>query len=137
MGLGFVLNSKLEGWDERTDRHPHIPDLGDDHWEALFFDALKCPEADPYTHGDDINEHNERCRRKFQEHLSGFPMLGRMWDFYSDAWYEPEEIVQLREECLRAQGETSNPVALEGLDLLLRACDEASAARLGLFLAAD
>src|SRR5687767_10140712 len=111
MGLGFVLKRKLEGWDEQTDRHPHIPDLGHDQWGALFFDALECPEADPYIHGEDITEHTERFRRKFQKHLSGFPKLGRMWDFYNDAWYEPEEIVQLREECLRAQGKTSNSCA--------------------------
>jgi hypothetical protein len=137
MGLGFVLKRKLEGWDENTDRHPHIPDLGNDHWGSLFFDVLNCPEADPYIPGEDINEHTERFRRKFQRHLSDLPMLGRMWEFYNDAWYAPEEITPLRGECLRVQARTSNPLALEGLGLLIRGCDEASAVGLGLFLAAD
>ena len=137
MGLGFVLKRELAGWDENTDRHPHIPDLGDDQWRVLFFDTLKCPEADPYIHGEDINEHTERFRRRFQEHLTAFPMLGRMWDFYNDAWYAPEEIEQLREECLKVQASTSKPLVLAGLQLLLRACDEADATGLGLLLVAD
>ena len=137
MGLGFVFKRKLEGWEENTDRHPHIPDLGDDNWAALFFDVLNCPEADPYIPGEDINEHTERFRLKFQQHLSDYPMLGRIWDFYNDVWYAPEKIEQLRSECLKVQANTSNPVALEGLGLILRACDEASVSELGIFLAAD
>ena len=137
MGLGFVLKRKLEGWDENTDQHPHIPDLDADRWGALFFNVLNCPEADPYIPGADINDHTERFRIQFQRHLSDLPMLGRMWDFYNDAWYAPEEIERLREECLKVQAGASNTLALEGLGLLLRACDEASAARLGLLLVAD
>ena len=137
MGLGFVFKSKLEGWDENTDRHPHILDLGEDNWAALFFDVLKCPEVDPYIPGEDINERHERFRLKFQQHLIDYPMLSRIWDFYNDVWYAPEEIEQLHKECLKVQSNTSNPVALEGLDLMLRACEEASADRLGILLVAD
>jgi hypothetical protein len=64
-------------------------------------------------------------------------MLGRMWDFYSDVWYSPEETTQLRGECLKVQASTSNPLALDGLAVLIQACHEASAVAVGLFLAAD
>jgi hypothetical protein len=40
-------------------------------------------------------------------------------------------------ECLKVQASTSNSLAVEGLGLLLQACDEASAAGLGLFMLAD
>ncbi len=83
----------------------------------MFFDVLKCPEDDPYIPGEDITESTERFRIKFQRHLSDYPMLGRMWEFYNDAWYAPEEIDRLREECLKVQASTANSLALEGLGL--------------------
>ena len=137
MGLGFVFTRKLEGWDESTDRHPDIPDLGADNWSALFFDVLGCPESDSPVSGEDMTEYWERTRLKFQRAIPDYPMLGRIWDFYNDAWYAPEEVGQLQSECLKVQANTSNQTALEGLGLLLRACDEASADKLGIFLAAD
>jgi hypothetical protein len=85
MGLGFVFKRKLEGWDENTDYHPGIPDLGDHNWCALFVDVLHCPEADrSYAPDEDFNESYERYRLKFQQHLSEYPMLGRIWDYYND-----------------------------------------------------
>jgi hypothetical protein len=137
MGLGFVFKSKLEGWDESTDRHPGIPDLGENNWSALYFDVLGCPESDLPAPGEDMAEYWERVRLKFQQAIPAYPMLGRIWDFYNDAWYAPEEVGQLQSECLKVQTNTANQTALEGLGLLLRACDEVSADKLGIFLAAD
>jgi hypothetical protein len=137
MGLGFSLKRQPSGWDEGADYHLNIDDLESDQWTALFFDVLGCPEAEPFVQGEDINEYHKRFGWEFQQAITDYPMLGRIWDFYADVWYEPEEIEQLRRECLKVHASTSNTTALEGLRLLLRGCDEASKAKLGLFLVAD
>jgi len=63
--------------------------------------------------------------------------MARIWDTYVDVSYQPQEIYQLRDECLRAKATTRNTVANRGLDKLLQACDEAIKAHSGLYFAAD
>ena len=137
MGLGFVFKHKQEGWEASNAQYSNIPDFGEDNWYALFFEVLGCPESGLSMPEKDVAEYWERIRLNFQQAIPDYPMLGRIWDFYIDVWYAPEEIEQLRNECFKAQANTSNPTALEGLGLLLQACEKASADQLGIFLAAD
>lgn len=106
-------------------------------WEALFFDVLHCPEAEPFVDGEDLDKYYERHRRRFQQAIADYPMLGRIWDIYEDVRYMPEEVNLLRDECLRVQTSTSNALALEGLRKLILACNEALKLGMGLYMASD
>lgn len=95
-------------------------------WEALFIDELRFPGWDTYVEGDDVNEFNERNRKKFEESIPGYPTLNRIFDMYEDYEFAPEELPRLREECLMVKARTSNPKAVKALRKLVLACDEAS-----------
>jgi hypothetical protein len=71
-------------------------------WKALFFHVLDCPRYSwpPIE--------REEYRKRFQEHLADYLMLGRIWDMYEDALYRPGEIESLRNECAKVQTITSN-----------------------------
>lgn len=123
--------------------------LGNDHyldprlegreWGALFLDVLKCPDtADVPRLTDEGNEDwQERYGAKFQQAIPNYPMLGRIYDTLIYVAYKPEEIGQLRDECLRLQSMTSDEKALSMLKKLIHACDEASKVRSGLLFVPD
>lgn len=105
-------------------------DLEGNEWAALFRDVLNCPMNlnEPYTPGDNLDERHERFRLMFQQALEDYSMLGRIWDTYIDITYESDEVDELRAECLRVipiAANKSNHVALEALNKLINACDEA------------
>jgi hypothetical protein len=106
-------------------------------WEAVFFKVLHCPEAEPFIQGEDLDEYYERYRRRFQQAIADYPMLGRIWDMYEDVCYMPEEMNLLQNECRRVQTRTSNAYALEGLRKLRFACNEALKLGMGLYMASD
>ena len=106
-------------------------------WEALFWGALNAAGRDGYIQGEDINEFHERNRRKFQESISEYPLLGRIFDRYEDVVYEAEEVNQLRDECLRAREGTNHAGAIKALNKLTLACNKASGHVLGLRLISD
>jgi hypothetical protein len=95
-------------------------------WEALYIDVLHFPGWDGYVEGDDINELQERNRKKFEQTIPEYPKLARIFDMYEDYEFTPEEIPQLHEESLRVKSKTSNPKAIKALRKLIFACDEAS-----------
>jgi hypothetical protein len=121
---------------DASNRYTGIDFTGQD-WKALFYDVLACPRPEPYMEGEEVNDYDERYRVKFQKSLPEYPMLGRIWDMYVDAKYTKAEVEQLHNECLAIQASTTNTNALEGLEKLIRACDEAIRAKQGLFLASD
>ncbi len=133
----LILKQEPDGpWNETTDRRLPLFFEGGE-WSALFHDVLRSEGGDPFMPGDDINEWTEKHRIRFQGSIPNYPMLGRIWDTYIDVSYHPEEMSQLRDECLRVKATTSNPVALRGLDKLIHGCDEAIKYGLGLQLAGD
>jgi hypothetical protein len=118
----------------------YLNDLEGKEWAALFKDVLRCPVSldQPYSPGDNLNERHEKFRLKFQQAIPEHPMLARIWDTYIDITYEPEEIGELRDECLKTQAiAASHPVALKGLSKLISACDEALRLESGLLLSSD
>ncbi len=135
--LMIFVRQDRAAWDNKTDHY--LNDLDGSEWIAVFRDVLKCPMGmdESFTASDNLNEWHERVRSKFQQAIPDYPMLGRIWDTYNDVTYKPEEIEQLRDECLRVQASTSNEKALAGLAKLLSACDEASKLGSGLLLACD
>jgi len=125
-----------DAWNVSTDRALAIFFDGAE-WSALFKDALHVKDRDPFIPGEATDKWRERQRVRFQKSILEYPMLGRIWDTYIDVSYRPEEIPQLRDECLRVKASTSNPVALRGLDKLIAACDEALKESLGLSLLSE
>ena len=95
-------------------------------WEALFVGILKVPDYDRYVEGDDINEHHERNRMKFEQSIPDYPMLSRLFDMYEDYKFDPNELPKLREECERLKLRNSNSEGLRALRKLILAADQAS-----------
>jgi hypothetical protein len=134
--LDFVLQQNSGNWNENTDRWLG-KGLSLAEWSALFLDVLDCGHGDAPSDDLPYAERLEIIRLSVEKAIPDFPMIARMWDYYWDAWYERDEIGQLRNECLRVKADTSNTLALEGLNKLLAACDEALMNKSGLLLASD
>jgi hypothetical protein len=125
-------------WNYATDRHLGVDFIGPE-WGALFYEVLDCPKPDEnsFVSGESVSAQHERYRLEFQQAMPSYPMLSRIWDTYIDVKYKPEEISQLRDECQTVKAGTDNLLALEGLNKLIYACDEALKQGLGLYMACD
>lgn len=122
-----------------TDHYLNL-NLRGNEWEAIFYDMLGCPKAidDPFSPGEtSVEQWRERYRLKFQAAIPDYPMLSRIWDFYIYVSYEPGEITQLYEECLRVRASASSERALAGITKLLSACEEATKHSSGLLFVPD
>ncbi len=115
----------------------YLLDFTGSDWDALFVDILQCPEPQPYVQGEDLDKYLDRQRKIFCEWLYDYPMLCRIWDLYTDVGYSVDEIVQLRNECRSIHSTTSEPGALQALDKILLACNQALESHCGLFLVSD
>ena len=104
-------------------------------WYAVYFDVLRVDKGE-YTVGRGApNEAQDRFRPiEFDGEIEGFPMLSRICGYLYDAIFEADEVEQLRRECLRVKSMTSNLLALQGVDELLRICAEAQALKLSIYL---
>lgn len=105
-------------------------------WYALFFDVLR---ADKGEYERWLKDHPNEAQNsispiEFDEDVEGYPMLSRIRGYLYDAIFEVAEIEQLRQECLRVQSTTSNALALQGVNKLLRICDEAQNLNLNIYL---
>ena len=135
----YVVRNPVSYWDDGYHKDDFYVGF-DFHWvdwEALFWGALNAAERDEYVQGEDIIEFHERNRRKFEESIPEYPLLGRIFDMYEDAVYEAEEVNQLREECLKAREGTEHAGAIKAANKLILACDKASERGLGLRLISD
>lgn len=129
------------GWKPYQDGNVHYLDLdfhGND-WEALLWNALGAGETkyDEYVEGEDIVEFHERNRKKFQQSVPDYPMLARIYDMYEDYLYTPEEITELRSECLRLKTKLTEPNAVKALRKLIYACNEVSKTGCNLMFVCD
>ena len=100
-------------------------------WWTLFVNVLHVPISD----WDDLSREGQRV--KFRQALPEYPMLGRIWDIYEDAAFLPEEVPQLRSECLRVRSEATQPEAVKALRKSIYACDEATKRGFCLLLIGD
>jgi len=76
------------------DRYLGIDFTGAD-WDAILYRLLHCPKPEPYSEAENLTSYEERYRRRFQEHLSDFPMLSRISDLYRDVGYATYEVAAL------------------------------------------
>ena len=134
-GLDFMLMRDETEWNAETDRHLE-GHLSLTSWESLFFKVLGCPDS-PRVEGESREEFRRRWTKEFREAIPEYPLLGRISYFFHDVWYKLEEVAELRAECLKVKNGTDDTEALEGLNSLIIACDEAEKHKLGLFLGAD
>lgn len=123
--LDFYITQDPSLQDEGTWQHTGGMDRNE--WDALFYDALA---YERFTPGEDESEWQKKVE-------SLYPLLSRACDYYGDAWYEAEEIEQLRCECLKALETTPNEIAANVLTKIIHACVEATGRRRGLLMACD
>lgn len=139
LGVFAVRDAKsfFDGLQE-PDRYLNLLLTGEE-WGGLFYETLNCPRAtvEPFSRGEDTVQWRERYKLKFQQAMPEYPMLSRMWDLFEYASYRPDEIPQLREECLRVKVNAANEKALAALAKLVMACDEASKLSSGLLFVPD
>ena len=124
--LYFVRNPENWHGEDRKDTFYIELDFHFSDWEVLFIDVLHFPGWDKYVEGDDVNELHERNRKKFEQTIPDYPKLARIFDMYEDYQFTPEELPQLREECLSVKSKTSSLQAIKALRKLIYACNEAS-----------
>ena len=94
-------------------------------WEALFVKSLGRFSWKPCQEGETSDACHERNRQAFQNALSNYPLLSRIFDMYEDAKYAPEDVPLLRDECQRAKEKSSDFGAIRALRKLIFACDAA------------
>jgi hypothetical protein len=114
--------------------------LGDNDWGELFVDALGVPdEPRAVVPGEPYFISAERVQKKFLETLTnlGFPLLGRFHDIFGDAYYTPEEVPGLLDECDTIKARFPPAEVPSAINKLLYACYEASKHGLGIQLSGD
>jgi|SRR5687768_8007952 len=100
-------------------------------WLALYFGVLG---VDRSVFEKWLADGQKRILDEFEEEIPGYPMLSRINGVYYDAVFESQEVETLRQECMRVKSSTSNPIALKGVDKLLKICDWAQRLNLSVFL---
>ena len=120
------------------DRYLHLR-LNGDEWVALYRQALRCPDAGqlPRLPNEDLEEWSKRYGAQFQQAMPAQPMLARIYDRFNYVSYAPDEIEQLRVECVELEASILNEKARFGLKKLIAACNEASRLRVGLLFVPD
>lgn len=66
--------------------------------------------------------------------VPAYPLLSRLNDISEDALYEPGEVGALLAECVQAQAKVKDPLAIRGLDNLLRIARWAQKLKVGIYL---
>ena len=111
-----------------------VPGLTYQEWYELFFVVLGVAQAEfgPLT------EKNFPIRPvEFSSPVPEYPMLSRINGVYFDAVFQSDEVQALEDECIRLAKSTSNPLALSGLKKVLRACADAKALGLSIYMMCD
>ncbi len=110
-----------------------------DEWGKLFEIVLQAPVEIKRLELENRADFLNRREKLFQEDLAskGYKMLGRIWYYFQDVFYEYSEVNILLEECLNVQQNTLNKSALSFLDKLIFACNEALRVKSGIMLVSD
>ena len=106
-------------------------------WEAFYVKSLKVPEDEEYQFNENIDSFDERNKRRFQNSIRDFPMLGRIFSMYEDYLFTTQEILSLRYECERLKLELKEKDAIKAVRKLIYASDEAIKAEFNLMFVCD
>jgi len=131
----LVRDSRAFGVDGKTSLADHPVDLRLTYqeWLAIYFDALG---LDKSGYEEEVAKRASEGNKvptfltELDEEIPGFPLLSRIRGPYHDVVFERDELEDLRKECLKVQANTSNTLALQGLEKLIHIYDQAR--RLGL-----
>ena len=115
--------------------------------EALFFHALgvfdpagsvggRIP-ATEWNDGKRWEELWKKSQASLHNATQSLPMIRRFEAEYNDVAFSPEEVIQLRAECLSVRAKAPSAESKASLDKLLFACEEALQDDAGLFFASN
>jgi hypothetical protein len=111
-----------------------VPGLTYREWYELFFVVLG---ADGTEYGP-LSETDPSPRPDhFDNPIPEYPMLSYINGVYLDAVFESDEVQALEDECIRLAKSTSSPLALSGLQKLLKMCAEARTLGLCIYMMCD
>jgi hypothetical protein len=139
MGLGISVENDPESSHTDEQNFSTHQEMEIDEWEDLFQNVLHAPIEIERLAGEDRAAFLDRREGLFQEDLTGkgYEMLGRIWYYFSDAFYAPSEVDRLLKECIELRQTTENKNALSALEKLIFACHEALKVKSGIFLCCD
>lgn len=125
--LDLSIAEDPNNWGQNPkDRHLDVC-IHEGDLKAIYTDTFQVNEAEfeKYEEGKNSSELHERNRKIFEQSISEYPMLGRIYDIYEDYVFTPEEVENLQTECLKAKLIATNPSADLALRKLIYACNEA------------
>lgn len=127
--LGITISREIaennDNWDgSRGDRWLDVC-INDDDLEAIWLEIFLLVTGKSYDGEENILWLRINDQQWFAKTLPEFPMLGRINNTWEDAYFNAEEVMLLREECIKIESTTGNPSADLGLRKLIYSCDEA------------
>lgn len=128
--IWLVRDPKAFGMNGETSEHDRSLDLRLTYqeWLAIYLDGLGL-DKDGYEKwaGKKVVLGRDSIPTILTEleEIPNFPMLSRIRGPYHDVVFEPNELKDLHQECLRVQASTSNTLALQGLKKLIHVYDQA------------
>ena len=139
----FVWDKRREcrvvNWDENSGDHNLNFDLDyEDFYELQNFLDVHLTRT-KQAKNESFLEHHEQLKTEYLKIAKekGFEMLGRFWYEFDDAVYLSNEVIKLRNECLRIKSISQNPDLTLAVDKILSACDDALKTNSGLFFGCD
>ena len=134
-GLDVVLMKDPFGEDSELDKSTEI-EFSSFEWESFFFRTLRATVTE-FVQGEPFVQYEARRVRMFRESLDAYPLLSRIDEFYQDAAFTPDEVPFLREELRRAENLELDAEGRAFFDGMVRACELASNANLGILLSSS
>jgi hypothetical protein len=132
-GLDVALMKDPFGdWSPPDDRHTEI-EFSDPEWGSFFFKALGVIQTE-YIQGEECLDYDTRRKLDFRKSLHDYPLLSRIDSFYQDAGFSPDEVEVLRDELRRVEDLAFDKDGRAFLDGMVKACDLALSAKMGIFL---
>jgi hypothetical protein len=142
--MDIYLARQPEGWDRAEDTLVVPFGFCGEDWHAVFIGLLHAgPDEDDLQQLRDgkfffrfrkTKAFEKRWRQKFREATTEYPMLGRISSIYDQCLFFPDDLTELRGECLKLKSGTAQPEAVKALRRLLYACDEAATRGFSLIL---
>lgn len=123
--LDLSLKKNPDKYDEKTDRTLKIC-INEDDLTAI--QDLVIPGRIDFTNSmseKEFNEAREKNMGLFRQFASQYPMLGRIDDMYQDYIFTPEDVKELREECIKLKSKNQTKKSDLALRKFIYACDEA------------